>query len=414
MPSGNIKQPMPTWTDMTESNAVSLEQIEQALEDDELLFYYQPRISLISGNLDGAEALLRWKHSDGGITLPGEFLPQAEESGLITKITRRMFQQLVQDIQILRDLNPELSVSFNVSPKDFISADLVEDIRQALIHHAFSPKSLQLEITESSVIETSEEVRRHLTEISDMGIALYMDDFSKGFSSIDTLSRWPFNGLKIDKDLLCKAPHDPKYGTILKNTMMLAHQLGMEMVAEGVEEEELYDMLLRCGCSKAQGYWFSLPLPLEEFISFMQSEPRWTGMPAGLLHLAQLDHLQWRKSLIEAVTSLAFSKHPPSDNPLNRLPPMDHHECRLGKWFYGPGQHLHDLPEFRALEEPHRRFHQLSHELVEAAENNASKSHLLRLMRLLTKESITVIALLQELEDLNLVELETTEGGFSI
>ncbi len=386
---------------------VLLEELTRAIEADELEFYYQPKVSLVSGRLDGAEALLRWNHPDGSVRLPGSFIPLAEATGFITRITRHMLAKLVADMAIIHDLDDALRISFNASPKDFKSSELVADILGAIRIGAVVPSRLQIELTEASVLRSTEDVRQNLEALVREGVSLAMDDYGKGFSSIDTLSRWPFSVIKIDKDIIERIKGSSKGMTIVKASVRMAHELNVEVVAEGVDSAELYEFLLRCGCTRAQGYWIGRPMPLDQFISFVQADNRWSGMPVGLLHMAQLDHIHWRKSLIESVTALAFPRSEQSTQvALEGIPPLDCHECRLGRWYYRSGQEFAGTPAFDALEEPHRRLHETGRELVDGATNGASREHLVVLMRRLTEHSLQVIAGLQELEDEALLELK--------
>jgi EAL domain-containing protein (putative c-di-GMP-specific phosphodiesterase class I) len=386
---------------------LTLEELSHAIEADELKFHYQPKISLVTGRLDGAEALLRWNHPDGSVHLPDSFIPVAESTGFITRITRHMFAKLLADMAIIHALDEALRLSFNASPKDFKSRELVDDILRAIHTGAVNPARLQIELTEASVLRSTADVRNNLQTLVRDGVSLAMDDYGKGFSSIDTLSRWPFSVIKIDKDIIERVQGSSKGMTIVKASVRMAHELNVEVVAEGVDSAELYEFLLRCGCTRAQGYWIGRPMPLEEFIAFIQADHRWSGLPVGLLHMAQLDHIHWRKALIESVTAVAFPRSGQDrETALEGVPALDCHECRLGEWYYGSGQEYAGTLAFDALEEPHRRLHQIGRELLREATNGASQEQLVTLMRRLTEYSIQVLSGLQELEDVALLELK--------
>jgi hypothetical protein len=156
---------------------------------------------------------------------------------------------------------------------------------------------------------------------------------------------------------------------------------------------------MRSGCSQAQGDWIAPAMPLAELLEFLQRRYRWHALPEGLLHLAQLDHIQWRRTLINAVTRMTFTEGDSAEECLTDIPEMDHHRCGLGQWYYGPGQEFSSDPAFAELEPAHRHLHERGLELVRAARGRQSHVHLTELMRGLSKISVEVITLLQDLEN---------------
>jgi len=155
-----------------------------------------------------------------------------------------------------------------------------------------------------------------------------MDDYGTGYSSIDLLSQWPFSVVKIDKEMIHRMLSSNKSTTIVQSSIHMAHQLGIDVVAEGIESAEVYNFLLNAGCTVAQGFWLSKPIPLSDFLTFIKRDKRWSGLPIGLIHMAQLDHIQWRRSLVDKVMAMAFSE--PRIHTVQRIEAeLDHRNCKL-------------------------------------------------------------------------------------
>jgi len=376
---------------------ITLQEIRSALEDDELVFYYQPKVSMITGKVIGAEALLRWLKPDGRIFAPLEFLPLAEATGFISRITREMFQKLIVDMTIFNDIVGEFTVSFNTSAKDFNNAKLVEDIQRAIKMKLVDTLKLEIELTESSLLAESQGINVQLSKLNNLGISLIMDDFGTGFSSIDTLSKWPFSTIKLDRGVVSRMEDSNKNKTIAHTSIQMAHQLSLEVVAEGIESETIYRSLQQAGCTIGQGFWISPPLPLEDFLEFIRRDKRWPATPAGLLYLAQIDHIKWRKDIIDGVFSVVERSDP--NTVFRGDPEKDSRFCSLGKWYYGSGKAFFGVPAYDALEGPHSRLHELGSLLLKNAHSNYSKAELVSIMRDLSKQSTQLIKLLQELEN---------------
>lgn len=380
-------------------NNIVLRDIQDALANDEFSYYYQPKISLVTGKPCGAEALLRWTRRDGTLIGPGEFIPLAEQSGFITEIACAMFPKLIGDMLLINDLDESLIVSFNLTSMDFEKPDICEMIRDAVLSHKVNPRRLQVELTEATILRNDNPVvKERLHSLVDMGITLAMDDFGTGYSSIDTLSQWPFAVVKIDRGLVQRMQENPKSTTIVQASIRMAHKLGISIVAEGIESSEVYDFLMQSGCTEAQGFWMGRPLPMAEFLTFIKKEQRWSGLPIGLIHIAQLDHIHWRKSLIDQIVRCTFEEGQSCQVKTFSVE-LDHTKCKLGRWYYGHGQEFQGLPAFDLLEEPHRRLHALGRELIEAALRGAPHNEVAALLRALTKESSNVLSHLQELEN---------------
>jgi EAL domain-containing protein (putative c-di-GMP-specific phosphodiesterase class I) len=390
---------------MVMGSEITLQEIEDALANDEFVYYYQPKVSMHTGRICGAEALIRWFRSDGSMVSPAEFIPLAESSGFIKQITLAMFQKLVVDINIINDLSSgddQLVLSFNASAKDFHDHRLIDAIANAIRHKQLEAKQLEVELTETVLLNDNNEVRRHLQDLEEMGVALSMDDYGIGFSSIDTLARWHFSTIKLDQGIVGKLDDSTKSFTIAQSSIHMAHQLELDVVAEGIESESAYRTLQNLGCSVAQGYWISRPVPLADLLEFNREGKCWPVVPIGLLHLAQLDHIQWRKSIIDGVFYRGLRK---DTQEIRGAPESDPTSCRLGRWFYQHGQHYAGGSSWAVdFERHHNRLHEIGIELLESAKHREAKHTQTALMRQLTEQSIIVIGLLQELENILIAE----------
>lgn len=374
-----------------------------ALHHNELIYYYQPKVSLINGKVVGAEALLRWKKPDGSIILPADIIPFAEQTGIIKAISYHMFSKLVCDLSILLDIVPSLVVSFNVTPLDFEDAAFYQMVLTTLAKFQINPKNLQIELTESMIMNADSAVKNHVFPLCKAGIGLAMDDYGVGYSTLDALSLWPFTTLKLDKSLISRMLDSRKNLTIVESSIRLAHELDIQIVAEGVESNEQYQMLMESGCTKVQGFWISKPLPLDQFIYFMQQDLRWSAMPIGLIHMAVVDHIQWRKQLVSNVVH--FTANSTTGERIVNYPSLCHTECRLGKWYYGLGQEFRGCEEFDAVEIPHQTFHTIGKNIIEAVNQGASMAQLTELLSQLSLCSAEILNHLQKLENKALMEM---------
>lgn len=383
------------WGFMKEIN-IKLKEIADALENDEFVFYYQPKISMLTGEICGAEALIRWQRPDGSLIPPASFIPLAESTGFINEITLAMFKKLIIDMNIINDTKNSLIVSFNASAKDFHNNKLVEVIRSAVEQKLVLAEQLEVELTETVLLGEKEYIKHNLHALQDLGVALAMDDYGTGFSSIDTLAKWPFSTIKLDQGIVSKLESTDKGLTIVQSSIRMAHQLELDIVAEGIESKTVYQILQNAGCTIAQGSWISRPIALEDFLEFCRTKIRWPSQPIGLAHMAQLDHIQWRKAIIDSIFYLGLR----GDNQnIRGAPEMNPVSCRFGRWYYGVGKIHAGIQWYDDLEETHNRLHQIGEKLLDAAKQNTPKCVLVSLMRQLTEQSVLVVRLLQEIEN---------------
>jgi len=254
-----------------------LGELPRALSKEELVVYYQPKIDLTIGTVVGVEALVRWQHPDLGMIAPDEFIELTEVSGLVTELTRQVLTRSVQQLTIWDEAGIHLDVAVNLSVRDFHDEGLVSFIVEALQTHNVAPERLMLEITESQVVDDVELATEVLLELSSLGIKTSIDDFGTGYSSLTHLRQLPVAEIKIDRSFVGQMATNHNDAVIVRSIVELGHNLDLEVVAEGVEDEWTLDNLRTLGCDRAQGYFFQRPVPgseIPEFVHAVDAVPR--------------------------------------------------------------------------------------------------------------------------------------------
>jgi len=385
-----------------------LAELANALAKDEFVFYYQPKISMISGQICGVEALLRWPQPDGSLRMPDTFIPLAEKTDFITEITLGMLPHLLEDKSLIHAINPSITIALNASAKDFETPRLTEKILDHVNEHA-GTHNIEVEITEASLLSGNEEIKNNLYALPEAGVPLTMDDFAEGFSNIDRLASYPFSSIKLDRGIVQRVWESKKDVAIIHSSIRLAHKLGLETVAEGIEDWRIYHCLLNAGCTQGQGFWISKPLPLLELLDLLHNAPHWPALPVGLLYMAELDHIEWRKELLDMVF---FLQHygdgdvgPNEESMPHHVPELNHLACGLGKWYYGPGRLFIGNQYYDALEKPHQRLHEIARQLLKAAKDGKNNGEVNDSMHKLSEESAIIIQLLQMLQNTAVEEL---------
>ena len=245
--------------------------LNRAIERNEFELHYQPIVSCEDGRIVGAEALIRWRHADGHLAMPGEFLDVAEETGLIVPIGSWVLRAAcAQAQQWWASGHAPVPVSVNVSAHQFRHGELVEVVRDALAESRLGAGLLTLEITESTVMTDLDRTAQTLASIASLGVVTAIDDFGTGHSSLSYLKRFPVRVLKIDRSFVTDAPKDADDAAIVRAVIDLAHALGMRVVAEGVETDEHVALLLSLGCDSMQGYRFGRPAPAADFEAMLR------------------------------------------------------------------------------------------------------------------------------------------------
>ncbi|WP_432379323.1 putative bifunctional diguanylate cyclase/phosphodiesterase [Duganella sp. P38] len=249
-------------------------ELRQALQQHQLQLYYQPKVSLRSGRIVGAEALLRWKHPLRGLVSPGVFIPVAEETGLIHDLGAWVLEEACRQISAWREANLIMPpVAVNLSARQFDS-DLPRRIAAVLEKYGVQPDQINLEITESLLVRGTDKIIAIMNELVAMGMALALDDFGTGYSSLAYLKKFPISTLKIDRAFVIGLPYEENDCAIARAIVTMAQQLRQEIVAEGVETAEQMSFLRELGCDQLQGYLFSQPVPAAEFAAMLREGKR--------------------------------------------------------------------------------------------------------------------------------------------
>ena len=253
-------------------------ELRQAVEYQGLCVYYQPIIGFVSGRICGFEALVRWQHPARGLVSPGDFIPLAEETGLIFPLGAWVLQESCQQMRLWHAQFPStlpLFISVNLSAKQFRQPNLVDQVVQTLQETGLDPAYVKLEITESVLMDIPEAVNLMLQALRALGLELSLDDFGTGYSSLSYLHRFPLDVLKIDRSFVSRMDTEEESKAIIQTIITLAHQLGLDVVAEGVESAEQLRYLRTLGCEYGQGYFVSRPLDAETISALIAAEPRW-------------------------------------------------------------------------------------------------------------------------------------------
>lgn len=257
----------------TARRLVLAQQLRHAIKGDELVLYYQPKIDLRAGRVCGMEALVRWIHPEQGLIPPDEFISLAEHTGLIKPLTDWVLKSALRQSSAWRKTGLSLPIAVNLSARNLRERDLPDKLNLLLHDVGASPSSLELEITESAIMDDPDSALKILTRLNDLGIALFIDDFGTGYSSLSYLQRMPVDAIKIDKSFVRDVTVNANSAAIVRSTITLAHDLGLKVVAEGVEGRAAYDFLMDLGCDVAQGYQIGKPMPVLEFEAWLSRSP---------------------------------------------------------------------------------------------------------------------------------------------
>jgi len=248
-------------------------ELRQAINDKTLALYYQPKVNIKTGGVTSVEALARWPHPTEGMISPVDFIPMVEQSGLIRPFTLWVLEQAIEQSRRWTELGIDLTVAVNLSTRNLLDPGLADSIMKLLESHQVTPDRLTLEITETAVMSRPEQALKILTRLHAMGLKLSIDDFGTGYSSLAYLKRLPVAELKIDYSFVSGIIDDESDAVIVRSTIDLAHNLGLTVVAEGVEDKEILDLLSILRCDIGQGYYFSRPIPSEELEHWLNSSP---------------------------------------------------------------------------------------------------------------------------------------------
>ena len=244
-------------------------QIRKALEHDELFVQFQPEVELATGATRRVEALVRWNHPERGLLWPDSFIPLACQSALVRPITRFVLDTALQQCRAWKDAGIEVGVAINLAARDLSDSRLEEEVTEALRRWKVEPHMLELEIPESAVMSERERVQKMLARLSERGVRVAVDDFGSGYASLSHLKQLPVDVLKIDQSFVQNLGRNEEDDAIVRSTIDLAHSLGIVVVAEGVESEDVLARLRALGCDLAQGYCLARPAPAEDITAWL-------------------------------------------------------------------------------------------------------------------------------------------------
>ena len=260
----------PEQDEHTATRVMLISELRQAIEANELELHFQPKVSLKTGSLLAVESLVRWRHPQRGFLTPDSFVPLAEQTGLIQPLTSWVYGQALRQCRLWKDRGLPIKVAINESMRNLHDPDLPDRLAGLLLEHGLEPADVTIEITESMIMADPQRALQVVTGLSQMGIVLSIDDFGTGYSSLSYLKRLPVSEIKVDKSFVLDMVRDENDATIVRSTIDLAHNLGLTVVAEGVETEAAWQALHGLDCDLAQGWFVAHPMPADEFDRWLE------------------------------------------------------------------------------------------------------------------------------------------------
>ncbi len=253
-------------------------ELRQAIDQHHLRLYYQPKIDLKTGRMTGVEGLLRWPHAQHGFIPPDQFIAPAEQTGLIFPLTRYVLEEAIRQGCAWRQAGLHSCIAINLSTRNLQDPTLPQQVAELMAIHGIEPSSLELELTESAIMMNPPRAMEVLTQLHEMGVALTIDDFGIGYSSLAYLNKLPIGTIKIDKSFVLGMLTNENDRVIVRSTIDLGHNLGLKVVAEGVENQATWTTLAGFGCDLAQGYHISRPMPAAELPAWISQSPWGAGV----------------------------------------------------------------------------------------------------------------------------------------
>ena len=253
----------------TEQRLSLVGDLREAIAENHLRLFYQPKIDLKQQRVVGVEALVRWEHPDKGMIFPDDFIPLAEQTGLIKSLTQWVLEKALEDLQRWNEHDIDISIAVNLSAQNLQDTQLISYVDDLLKKYKTLPERLVLEVTETALMYNTEEAIETLNKLKRLGVFLSIDDFGVGYSSFSYLKRLPVDDIKIDKSFIMDMANDPDDAIIVESIISLAHHLGLQVVAEGVENNSVMKQLVKWNCDMAQGYYISRPIPEGELLEFI-------------------------------------------------------------------------------------------------------------------------------------------------
>jgi len=353
---------------VSQNRIQEINRIRQAIFDDEMVLFYQPKVNMRTGNIIGAEALIRWQNPERGLLNPAEFLPQIESTDVDIDLGNWVIEQALMELEQWQRQGKNWTVSVNIAGHHFTQDDFIDKLKLALARHPNIPaQQLELEILETTALDDIAHVSNLICDCQALGVKFALDDFGTGYSSLSYLKQLPANWLKIDQSFVRDMLDDRSDMALVEGIISLCHVFQRQVIAEGVETAEHGVLLMRLGCQYAQGYGIAKPMPAQDIIKWSEEyQPDetwsiWSGSQWELsdlpLLVAQHDHIKWIQEILNTFDS--------GEVKLSEAELTNHFECRLGNWYYGHGkQHYGHLESFQALESMHIEIHRLGYQVV--------------------------------------------------
>ncbi|MCG8017409.1 MAG: EAL domain-containing protein [Candidatus Thiodiazotropha sp. 'RUGA'] len=353
-----------------------LDQFKQALEREELVLHYQPRIDLFSGEVVSLEALIRWQHPDKGLLMPGQFLPNIEGTPEEVQMDEWVVNQALEQLNQWLDHDTAIPLSINISPHHIQQGNFSEYLTDQLTHYPDGiAQNLELEVLETAAIHDIEHVAKMMNSCSKLGVSFSLDDFGTGYSSLTHFHRLPINVLKIDQNFVRSMIDDVNNLDIVKGVVQLSKALQRPVVAEGVENIELGMILLYLGCQYAQGYGIARPMPIEAFDDWMmywKKERLWHRLHDQEelssedieLKIAVYSHRRWLESVEQYIQT----------NGNSELPSLDSGQSTFSHWYYGMGVARYgNRPAYAFLLPKHLHTHEVAASLIKLVDKGEQK-----------------------------------------
>jgi len=245
-------------------------ELRRAITEDEIVLHFQPKTRMATGEVTGVEALARWRHPTEGMISPSEFIPIAEQTNLLHALTERILDRALSQLREWHARGFDLTMAVNLSMRNLLDAKLADQVAQRLRRNGIEPSYLELELTEGMLMADPRRAMEILSRLKEVGVGLSVDDFGTGYSSLAYLKDLPVDAIKIDRSFVMGMENEPRNAAIVRSTVDLGRNLGLEVVAEGVETQAAYDELARLGCDYAQGFLLARPLPAPELLARVQ------------------------------------------------------------------------------------------------------------------------------------------------
>jgi EAL domain-containing protein (putative c-di-GMP-specific phosphodiesterase class I) len=342
--------------------------IRDGLDQNQFLIHYQPKVNMRTGDIIGAEALIRWQHPHRGVLQPGEFLPLIEDEDIAVSLDQWVLDNALHQMELWQSDGIDLSVSVNIGARFLQKSNFAKKLQQQLqAHPRIDPKRLELEVIESSALEDMAQVSEVIKTCREMGVVFALDDFGTGYSSLTYLKLLPAGVMKIDKSFVRDMLDDPEDLAILEGVLGLATAFRRDVIAEGVETIEHGSLLLQLGCEKAQGFVIAKPMPADKLVTWMRTwrpDPIWTKQETVQrqdlpLLFAAVEHRSWVRHVELAALGHAGSKIT-----------LDTSECRFGKWLRNSGQKQYgDQPGYKQVVNLHHQAHDIAARLCQIKES---------------------------------------------